>query len=62
MIDNSGMRFYYTTEPPEQLTGKLSLGQVVVPNMYVPPGVRNYTVTGICTADCTQVSASQMHG
>lgn len=55
VIDNSGMRFYYTTERPAQEAGAISLGHAVVGSMIVPPGARNFTITGICPSDCTQV-------
>ena len=54
VIDNSGMRIYYTTEPSEFNAGSIALGHIVTPNMIVPPGVERFTIAGICSADCTQ--------
>lgn len=58
VVDNSGMRFYYTTEQPAQEAGALSLGHDVVGSMIVPPGATNFTITGVCPADCTKVLQS----
>ena len=56
VVDSSGMRYYYTTEEPEHLTGSLTIGHNVDPDMLIPPRARNYTVTSICPMDCTSVS------
>lgn len=53
VVDSSGMRYFYTTEEPEILAGAISFGHNVVPYMFVPPKSRNFTITGICSPDCT---------
>lgn len=59
VIDNSGLRFFYTTEEPELRAGAIFLGHAVTNEMIVPPSTGNYTVTGICTADCTGTVRNQ---
>ena len=53
VLDNSGLRFFYTSEAPEQNAGIMFLGHAVAPIMLVPPKTERYTVSAICTADCT---------
>ena len=55
IIDSSGMRFYYTDQPPEINAGILTLGQPFIGHMIVPPSVPRYTITGHCTENCTSI-------
>ena len=62
VVDSSGMRFFYTTEAPQQLASALSLGHHVVPSMLIPPGQKNFTISAVCSADCTSGVSSAMIG
>ena len=53
VLDNSGLRFFYTSEAPEHNAGIMFLGHLVIPIMLIPPKTERYTVSAICTADCT---------
>lgn len=55
VVDNSGMRFYYSSIAREQNAGIMELGHSVTLNMLIPPGVSNYTVLGLCPTGCTEV-------
>ena len=48
------MRFFYVNTPREHDAGVLYLGHSVVPIMIIPPGTNNYTISGICGAQCTE--------
>lgn len=52
--DSSGIRFHYTSTARELDAGILDIGHQVYPTMIVPPGVANFTITGICSAECTE--------
>ena len=54
VIDNSGMRFYYTSIRREHDAGLLSLGNSVSTAMIIPPNATNYTIAGLCTSKCTK--------
>lgn len=51
--DSSGLRFFYTRTPREHDAAVLHTGHDVNPYMIIPPNTANYTVTGMCIADCT---------
>jgi len=53
IFDSSGVRFYYTDQPPEQKAAFLGLGHQVIGHMMVPPRVERYTVHGHCSQRCT---------
>ena len=53
IIDSSGLRFYFTDEPPQQNAGIMIVGQPFVGHMIVPPRVERYTVAGHCQQKCT---------
>lgn len=61
MVDSSGLRFFYTTEEPEKRAGNLNLGHAVHPTMIIPPRTQNYTITSVCTADCTNDVIVQLY-
>lgn len=54
IVDSSGMRFFYVNAPREHDAGVLYMGHSVVPLMIIPPGANNYTISGICGAQCTE--------
>ena len=54
VIDSSGIRFFYVSEPREHDAGVLYLGHSVFPTMIIPPDVDNYTISGVCGAQCTE--------
>ena len=54
VIDNSGMRFYYTSTRREHDAGLLALGNSVPGLMIIPPNATNYTIAGLCTSKCTK--------
>ena len=58
VMDNSGLRFYYTTQARAQDAGIMYLGHLVTRNMVVPPRTNNFTIAGICTAECTSAVRS----
>jgi hypothetical protein len=53
VVDSSGLRFYYTNQARAQNAGIMYFGHIVTRNMLVPPRTNNYTIAGICTAECT---------
>ena len=55
VIDNSGLRFYYTRTPRQYDAGILEIGHDVTPFMVIPPGVERYTVLGFCAMECSEV-------
>ena len=54
VMDSSGMRFYYSSTSREHDAGIMFLGHDVTSYMVIPPGTSNYTIGGICTANCTK--------
>ena len=54
LIDSSGIEFTYTTKPPQNLAGVMTLGHHVTPNFLIPPGTGSYDVAGICSGPCTE--------
>ena len=54
VTDSSGMRFYYSDTSREHDAGIIFLGHDVTSLMVVPPGASNYTIGGVCTANCTK--------
>jgi len=57
VIDSSGLRFYYNTVEPQHRAGVMYLGMKVNQKLAVPPRTGQYTVTSVCSLNCTsQVS------
>ena len=54
VTDSSGLRFFYVREPREHDAGVLYIGHSVFPTMIIPPGTDNYTISGVCGAQCTE--------
>ena len=53
VFDNSGIRFFYTTQQPEKEAGILAIGSAINQAMIIPPRTENFTINGICSTDCT---------
>ena len=53
IFDSSGVRFFYTDQPPEQEAAFLGVGHQVIGHMMVPPRVERYAVHGHCSQRCT---------
>jgi len=53
VIDSSGIRFYYTTQEPRYRAGILALGALVDTAMIIPPRAKQFTISAVCTASCT---------
>ncbi|XP_076044750.1 uncharacterized protein LOC143027356 [Oratosquilla oratoria] len=51
IVDNSGLRLYYTERLRKYDAGILTVGHNVRPDLIIPPGTR-WTTTGHCTKDC----------
>lgn len=69
-IDNSGMRFFYTSRLRKYDAGVLEVGLEYSDRMAIPPGQPNFELTGYCTPECTDlllpnrgitIFASQLH-
>ena len=58
IVDSSGVRFFYTDQPPEQKAAFLPIGHHVIGHMIVPPHVERYTVNGYCSQICTNAVSS----
>lgn len=52
IIDNSGLRIYYTPELRKYDAGCLMIGSAVSPRLLVPPGQENYIVAGHSNPEC----------
>ena len=52
VYDSSGLDFFYTTTPPKQEAGTLTIGSAVTPLMFIPPNADNFAIKSICSADC----------
>ena len=60
IMDSSGMRFFYTDQPPQHNAGIITLGQPFLGHMIVPPNVAEYTITGHCIGRCTNTVSTQL--
>ena len=58
IVDSSGVRFFYTDQPPEQKAALLPIGHNVVGHMIIPPRVERYTVIAYCSQRCTNAVSS----
>lgn len=54
VLDNSGMRFLYTSTPPRHRAGALAVAAPVSPDIIIPPGAGNFTISSFCSRNCTQ--------
>lgn len=52
--DSSGIEFTYTDEPQKHRAGILTVGHSVYSGMIIPPGRDDYTITGMCSGQCTE--------
>ena len=60
VVDNSGLRFYYTFEEPENRAGIIFAGHEVVEFMIVPPQAPSYSIAGICSSTCTSAVSARL--
>ncbi|XP_071840327.1 dopamine beta-hydroxylase-like [Apostichopus japonicus] len=69
LIDNSGIRYYYTKTLRRFDIGVLEVGVTYSPNLVIPPQEEDFEWNGLCLPSCTsglptegiQVFASQLH-
>ena len=54
VYDSSGIVFSYTATRPENIAGILTVGSTVNYQLLIPPNANNFTVSALCSADCTQ--------
>lgn len=54
VYDSSGITFSYTATRPENIAGILTVGSTVNYQLLIPPNANNFTVSALCSADCTQ--------
>ncbi|CAH1797738.1 unnamed protein product [Owenia fusiformis] len=55
IIDNSGIRFYYTPTMRPHDAGVMELGLEYIDKMAVPPHVEDFELEGYCIPKCTKV-------
>ena len=60
IVDSSGVRFFYTDQPPEQKAAFLGVGHGVIGHMIIPPRVERYTVNGYCSKRCTNAVSNHI--
>lgn len=58
IVDNSGMRFSYTSTARRYDSGILQMGHLVSQYMIIPPGASDFVVQGECSSECM---TSQVH-
>ena len=61
VVDSSGLKFFYNTEEPRHRAGIMYLGMAVTRAMMVPPRTSQYTVTAVCSANCTNQASIMQH-
>ncbi|XP_064399035.1 DBH-like monooxygenase protein 2 homolog [Halichondria panicea] len=54
VVDNSGIRFTYSSNRPEHEAGTLALGGPIDPHLIIPPGTPDFTINAFCSRECTQ--------
>ena len=54
MVDNSGVRLYYTEQLRQHDAAYLTIGHLTSAMHVIPPN-KNWTSVGICSSDCTNV-------
>ena len=59
MKDQSGFNISYINEGRKYDAGLLEVGHEVVPNMYIPPGLSEFSITGTCDPFCTSNPVSR---
>ena len=55
ILDTSGLRVYYEN-PRKYEAAMITTGITMNDNMIIPPGMKQWTVQGVCTKACTEVS------
>lgn len=56
LIDNSGIRYYYTKTLRRFDIGVLEVGVTYSPNLVIPPQEEDFEWNGLCLPSCTSVS------
>nr|XP_039267528.1 dopamine beta-hydroxylase-like [Styela clava] len=59
VVDNSGIKFFYTKNLREYDSGILEVGVTYNDNLAIPPGRKDFTLSGICPQQCTSEGISQ---
>ena len=54
LVDNSGIRIYYTEKLRQYDAGVMNLGHKVEPTQIIPPREPKWDSIGHCIADCTK--------
>ena len=54
MTDNSGFKFFYGSEAPENRAGLLTLGQLSLSSLIIPPKADNFVLNALCPEECTK--------
>jgi len=54
IVDNSGVRLYYTSTPRQYDIGVLTLGDPTLAALPIPPGQNAWDLQSECLSDCTQ--------
>ena len=53
--DNSGLRFYYTSNIRKYDAGVLGIGEASLPYFVIPPKQKTWMTVGYCPKECSQV-------
>ena len=53
ILDSSGIEFFYTSTPRQHDAGILNVGHVVNYLMIIPPNAADFSILGLCSANCT---------
>ena len=54
VVDDSGIKFSYTSEAPRHRAGILSMGYTPNNFLAIPPGRNNFIVNSLCPGKCTE--------
>ncbi|CAF0960166.1 unnamed protein product [Adineta steineri] len=58
IIDQSGIRIYYTKDLREKEAGIMEVGLEYNPKNSIPPGSPSFRISGYCAGECTRASLS----
>lgn len=59
--DSSGLRFFYTSNIRRYDAGVLTVGEVSLPYMIIPPKQKSWLTVGYCPKECSQVRCKIYH-
>ncbi|CAF1262071.1 unnamed protein product [Rotaria sordida] len=62
IIDQSGIRIYYTTKLRKYDAGIIEVGLEYNPKNSIPPGSTAFRVFGYCDSECTQIGLPSKNG